>query len=187
MMKKIAALLICALMLLSLTACSGSQPQTQPATTTAQATTPNPVEEYADLLPFLKDGEIYFDIHVTDAVKNLAVKLDGKAVDAASKKTTFTKDSQLSFEGEASADKSLTMYLVFGTKDETATTIQYRYSQSIHRGMDADKALERLPQVLSSILGGNAKILVILTEDPGTWDTSLSEKLNEFLKPYTGK
>ncbi|MBO4838346.1 MAG: hypothetical protein J5493_03130 [Lachnospiraceae bacterium] len=180
MMKKTAALLLCLLMVVSLAACSASPAPTQPATTPAATT--DAIEEHFDLIPFVKDGEIYFDIHVTDAIKNFAVKVDGQAVESG-KGLTFTDKTQITFEGEADADKSLDMYVIFGVKDGN----YYRFNQSISNGIDADRAMERLPKVISDVLSGNNKILVILTEKPGDWDHSLSEKLNEFLTPLVGK
>ena len=183
-MKKITALMMCILMVFTLTACSGSQTPTQPATTPAAtpAETTDVVEKALDLIPFVKDGEIYFDIHVTDAIKNFAVKVDGKPVEAG-KGLSFTDKTQITFEGEADADKSLDMYVIFGVKDGN----YYRFNQSISNGLDADRAMERLPKVISDVLSGNNKILVIVTEKPGDWDHNLSDKLNDFLTPLVGK
>ncbi|MBQ4425324.1 MAG: hypothetical protein IJK03_05785 [Oscillospiraceae bacterium] len=184
-MKKTAALMLCILMIFSMAACSGSQTQTQtePVTTEAPASTKDPVEEHLDLIPFVKDGEIYFDIRVTDAIKNFSVKVDGKTVDEAGKCVPFTKDSQITFEGEGDADKSVSVYIVFGLKEDNF----YRFNASISQGIDADHAMTRLPKLVSDVLGGNSKILIVITEKPADWDHSLSDKLNDFLSKYVSE
>ena len=180
MMKKTAAILMCVLMLFSMTACSESQASSQSAAAPAAST--NVVEEYIDLIPSVKAGEIYFDVHVTDAIKNFTVKADGTAVETG-RSIPFTDKTQITFEGEADADKSVDIYIVFGTKDGD----YFRFNQSISKGLDADRALDQLSKKISDVLSVNNKILVIITEKPGDWDHTISDKLNDFLDQYVSK
>ena len=140
----------------------------------AAATAP---EETADLIPFVPEGSIYFDIHVESAIKNFAVSVDGKAINSSGKSAPFTEGSAVAFSGDAEADKSVNMYLVYAQKENG----HIRFEQMISRDMDADAVLTRLPGTISKLLAGNFRILVILTEQPKGWDHSLSEPLNALL------
>ena len=104
-------------------------------------------------------------------------------MDEAGKCVPFTGDSQITFEGEGDADKSVSVYIVFGLKEDQ----HYRFNCSISQGLDADCAIDRLPAIISKVLGGNSKILIIITEQPGDWDRRLSDKLNDFLSQYVSK
>lgn len=140
----------------------------------AAATAP---EETADLIPFVPEGSIYFDIHVESAIKNFAVSVDGKAINSSGKSAPFTEGSAVAFSGDADADKSVNVYLVYAQKENG----HVRFQQMISRDMDADAVLTRLPGTISKLLAGNSRILVILTEQPKGWDHSLSEPLNALL------
>ena len=145
-------------------------------TAEATAATAAP-EETADLIPFVPEGSIYFDVHIESAIKNFAVSVDGKAIDAAQKSAPFTDGSAVVFSGDADAEKSINMYLVYAQKEDG----HVRFQHAISRDMDADAALTRLPGTISKLLAGNSRILVILTEQPKGWDRSLSEPLNALL------
>ena len=140
----------------------------------AAATAP---EETADLIPFVPEGSIYFDIHVESAIKNCAVSVDGKAINSSGKSAPFTEGSAVAFSGDADADKSVNVYLVYAQKENG----HVRFQQMISRDMDADAVLTRLPGTISKLLAGNSRIMVIMTEQPKGWDQSLSEPLNALL------
>ena len=135
------------------------------------------IAEAADLIPFVPEGSIYFDIHVENAIKNFAVSVDGKAIDAAGKSAQIKEGSAVTFSGDADADKSVNVYIIYAQKENAHASFQ----QMISRDMDADAAVARLPETISKLFSGNSRILVIVTEQPKGWDRSLSEPLNALL------
>ena len=147
----------------------------EPAAQETEAT--DAPEEVADLIPFVSEGCICFDIHIESAIKNFAVSVDGKAIDAAQKSVPFTEGSEVVFSGDADAEKSINMYLVYAQKEDG----HVRFQHAISRDMDADAAVIRLPGTISKLFAGGSRILVILTEQPKGWDRSLSEPLNALL------
>lgn len=186
-MKKALFLALAVLLCVVATACTKTETVVEetpiPMETGPVADEAETTEEAAkaiDMIPFVRDGEIYFDIHVDGAIGNFAVKVDGKPVDASVKSLPFTGDSEIVFSGEADENGSVNVYIVYALKDGD----HYRFQQSISRGMDADAAVERLGKTVSTLLKGNSRILVIVTEQPKGWDHSLSEQLNAFLDGF---
>ena len=144
------------------------------------AETTEEAAEVTDMIPFVRDGEIYFDIHVDGAIRNFTVKVDGKAVDASARSLPFTGESVITFSGEADENGSVNVYIIYAQKDGD----HYRFQQVINRGMDAYAAVERLGKTVSGLLNGNSRIFVVVTEQPKGWDRSLSEALNAFLDRF---
>ncbi len=180
MKKKLALILTFALVLI-LTACgkaenSGTSAPAAPESTAAA--TEDTAEERTDILPFAKDGEIYFDIKAGDAVKDFGVKVDGQAVPSSGGAIKYTEKSAITFEGTGNAEKSVNVYIVMAVKEDG----HYSFTQSINKDLSADKVVERLPQIMSGVLGGTTKIYVAITQDPKGWDHGLNEKLNELLE-----
>ena len=136
-----------------------------------------PEEEASDLISFVPEGSIYFDIHVESAIRDFAISVDGTVINTAEKSAPFKEGSAVVFSGNADADKSVNVYLVYAQKENG----HVRFQQMISRDMDADAALTRLPESISKLLPGNSRIVVIITEEPKGWDHSLSEPLNALL------
>ena len=185
-MKKLIAIFLIALLSVAAVACTTTVTKTELTPVdgaSAPAAETTETEKFVDLIPFVKDGEIYFDINVSDAIKNFGVQVDGKAISAETKAVPFNAESKLVFSGDADAEKSIDAYIVFGQKEDG----HYRFEQSIIRGMDADAAAERLDNAVSRVLAGNAKIYVAIVDRGAGWDRNLSEKLNAFLDKYNVK
>ena len=134
-------------------------------------------EEDTDLIPFVPEGSIYFDIHIESAIRDFAISVDGTVINTAEKSAPFKEGSAVVFSGNADADKSVNVYLVYAQKENG----HVRFQQMISRDMDADAALTRLPESISKLLPCNSRIVVIITEEPKGWDHSLSESLNTLL------
>ena len=88
--------------------------------------------EFVDKLSFVKDGEIYFDLHVQDSIKGFKVTVDGKEANQAA---AFTANSVVAFEGEGDPEKSVYAYIVYAKKDGKV----YNYNMQILKDLDADK------------------------------------------------
>lgn len=185
-MKKLIAFVLIALMSVAAIACTQQSTKVEPAPVEA---TPEPVEEpsepdqFSDILAFVNEGEIYFDLHVTDAIQNFTAEVDGKAIDGNTKAVPFTAESKIVFGGEANAEKAVDVYIIFGMKEDG----QYRFGQSILHKMDADSVIESLASKVSGVLGGSAKLFIAVTDEGGQWDRSLNEKLNAFIDSYSVK
>ena len=186
-MRKIWILLLAVLVCLAAAACTKTETkieekpvpvQDEPAAEeTAAVAAPEEIGEATDLIPFVPEGSIYFDIHVENAIKNFSVSVDGKAIDAAGKSAQIKEGSAVIFSGEAEADKSVNVYLIYAQKENG----HFVFQKMISRDMDADAVVTRLPETISKLLSSNSRILVILTEQPKGWDRSLSEPLNALL------
>ena len=186
-MKKALLLVLAFLLCIIMTACTKTETvvdekpipmETEPETEAAETT--EEVEEAIDMIPFVQDGEIYFDIHVDGAIRNFMVEVDGKAVDASAKKLPFTGESKITFSGEADENGSVNVYIIYAHKEGD----HYSFGQMISRGMDADAAVARLGNTVSGLLNGNRRIFMVITEQPKGWDHSLSELLNAFLDGF---
>ena len=187
-MKKITALILVLTLALVFAACGKTEtPTTTPAASTpaatesAEPTNEDAAEKLLDVIPFANDGELYFDIKVGDAIKDFAAKVDGEAVPASGGAVKYTENSKLEFTGTGDADKSVNVYIIMATKESG----KYSCTQSIQKGLDADVVLERLPNTISRVLAGTAKVYVAITQDPKGWDHNLDEKLNAFLDPLS--
>ena len=186
MKKKFGVVALAALMSVTMLAC-GSQTSSSTPTTSSTKTestvsqkTDSSEEQLSDMLDFLKDGEIYFDMNVADALKDLKVTVGGNDV-LATKKVAYTADSDFAIQSTAEPGKSVSVYIVVAKKDGN----HYQYTQAISNGLDSERAAERLSTLLSQYLKGDStKLYFAVTEDPKGWDHSLNEKLNEFLDGY---
>lgn len=186
-MRKIWILALAVLLCMAAAACTKTETkieekpvpvQDEPVTEEpAAVAAPEEIAETVDLIPFVPEGNIYFDIHVENAIKNFAVSMDGKAINAEGKSAQIKEGSAVVFSGEADANKSVNVYLIYA-KEENG---HFVFQKMISRDMDADAVITRLPDTISKLLAGNSRILVILTEQPKGWDRSLSEPLNALL------
>ena len=176
-MKKLVVLLLVIAMSLAVFAC------TKIEETRVEPIDPNGSEnaaavqedtKFVDKLSFVKDGEIYFDLHVTDSIKGFKVTVDGKE---ANKAVPFTANSVVAFEGEGDPEKSVYAYIVYAKKDGK----EYTYDMQILNGLDADKGPEMFGNRLSNVIGGNDKLFVSICDTAEGWDHSLSESLNTLL------
>lgn len=186
MMRKFSVVVLAALMSVTMLAC-GSQTSSSTQTTsstktesTASQKTASEEDKLVDMLSFINDGEVYFDVNVTDALKDLKITVGGKDA-LAEKKVAFSSDTDYSIESTAEPGKKVSIYIVTANKEDG----HYRYQQLISQGFDSEMAPERLSKLLSQYLkGGSTKLYFAVTEDPKGWDHSLNEKLNEFLDGY---
>lgn len=187
-MKKITALILSFTLALVFAACGKSEsPATTAAATapptagSAEPTNEDAAEKLLDVIPFAKDGEIYFDIKTGDTIKDFTAKVDGQTVPASGGVVNYTENSKIEFTGTGDADKSVNVYIIMAAKEAG----KYSFTQSISKGLDADMAVGRLSNIISRVLGGTAKVYVAITPDPKGWDHNLDEKLNAFLDPLS--
>ena len=173
--KMISLLLAAALVLVTAACSSGS---VTPATTTAAQTTEAPATEtqkapVIDLMPFLKDGEIYVELNLDKSVKNAAVSLDGTKLSG----TTVPYKQGMTFElsGDFAEDAGINVIIVFsnGANGSEEADVQFK------NGVDVDKVSEIVTRSLSHT---NAqKVFISLYEKDGSWDKSLSSAMNDFI------
>ena len=185
MKKKLAVAVLAALMSVTMMACggqSGSSQQTASSTkteSTVSQKTASSEDSTLDMLNFIKEGEAYFDVTVTEALKDLKITVDGKDAIGA-KKVSYTKDCDYAIESTAEPGKKVNIYIVSGNLENG----NFRYTQTISQGIDAEHASNRLSDMVSKNLKGSSKFYIAITEEVKGWDHSLSEKLNQFLDGY---
>ena len=177
-MKKLVVLLLVIVMSLSAFACTKIEEKREEPIDpngSGNAVVIQEDTEFVDKLSFVKDGEIYFDLHVQDSIKGFKVTVDGKE---ANKAAAFTANSVVAFEGEGDPEKSVYAYIVYAKKDGKV----YSYNMQILKDLDADKGTEVLGNALSKVIAGYDKLFVSICDTEEGWDHTLNESLNTFLR-----
>ncbi|MBQ6680503.1 MAG: hypothetical protein IJM76_10900 [Lachnospiraceae bacterium] len=172
----IICLILAAVLVMSMTACSsGSKTpeSTAEKTTEASAETESKSAEEADVLSFLKAGEMYVELKLESSVKNAAVSVDGTKLSGS--KTAYKKGAAFELSGDFAEDSSVNVIVVVdkGTSDSDRTSAEFK------NGIDADRVSEYVTKVLAR--DNTQKIFISIFEKGGSWDKSLSEKMNEFI------
>ncbi len=177
-MKKLVALLLVVVMSLTIFACTKIEEKREEPIDpngNGNAVVIQENTEFVDKLPFVKDGEIYFDLQVKDSIKNFKVTVDGKEV---GKTATFTANSTIVFTGEGDPEKTVFAYIVYAKKNGS----EYDYNMQILKDLDADKGPEALGNRLATVIGGYDKLFISICDTEEGWDHSLNEALNTFLR-----
>ena len=180
MMKMISALMLAALVLV--TASCTSKSETPAVTTTQNAETTTAAETTAapettpkvDILSFLNDGEIYVELKLDASVKNASVSLDGTQLSGS--KTAYKKGMEFTLNGEYAEDGSVNILVVYakGGKGTAEANVEFK------KGVD----VEMVSQIVTRCLDREdaQKVFVSLFEKDGSWDTSLSKEMNDFIR-----
>jgi len=156
---------------LSLVGCgdSGSTATTAASTTAASQNTEadNGLAD-DDPIPFVKSGEVYFDLQLGDGV---SVSLDGQKVTG--KTATLKSGAAVKFEG-LDPEGSVDYVMVFATKDQN----EMHFAKYIGKGAPNS----RIAESMTTQLGYSAdKVFVSVFEEGKSWDQNLSAALNKFL------
>jgi len=171
-MKKWFSVLLCVGLLLTLTACGGGENRTTAAPQSSDASSQT---EEADVLGFLKDGEVYFDVNLKEeSVSGLSITVDGTAW-SAGQKLPYKQGSQFEVKGSGAEGRKIYVYLITETKEGD----NYRANQ-ICSVTDANAFEEVMARHLKKLGGSKACVIIIDTKDG--WDHKLSERMNRFIE-----
>ena len=173
--RTIICFILAAVLVMSMTACSsGSKTPESTAEKTAEASaeTESKSAEEADVLSFLKDGEMYVELKLENSVKNAAVSVDGTKLSGS--KTAYKKGAAFELSGDFAEDSSVNVIVVVDKGVDSDRT-----SAEFKNGIDADRVSEYVTKVLAR--DNTQKIFISIFEKGGSWDKSLSEKMNEFI------
>ena len=124
-------------------------------------------------LSFLGDGEVYFDVSVSDKIDSFKVEIDGQ--DAVGHAVKFKEGSEISVEATGDENVKLSVFVVFG--DEEGAHFTFSRNNNVTK-MDA---LSRKFQERTN----NKRIYIAVLEKLDGWNHDLSEGLNATLEPYT--
>ena len=131
MNKMIIAGILAALMLATAACSSGN--------TTTAAETPEPTEtepvvtteaqKVGDVLPFLKDGEIYVEVKLSTSAKNAAVSLDGTKLDG--NKAAFKPGTNFELTGEFTDGASVDAIIIVSKGSESKENASVEYKKGV--------------------------------------------------------
>lgn len=127
-----------------------------------------------EVLSFLEDGYVYFDVNTGESVKDFKVTVDGE--DAANKAVKYTADSVVNVEGNASDNGKVSLFVVFVDADGSAS---FTFSRSV-KAIDAAETVESKFRIRKN----KTKLYIAVLEKENMWNKDLSEGLNGIFEPF---
>ena len=177
MNKMIIAGILAALMLAT-AACSSGNTTTAaetPAPTETEPVVTTEAQKVGDVLPFLKDGEIYVEVKLSTSAKNAAVSLDGTKLDG--NKAAFKPGTNLELTGEFTDGASVDAIIIVSKGSESKENASVEYK----KGVDVEMIATMISRSLARDTAAK-KAFVSIVEKDQSWDKSLSEEMNAFIK-----
>ena len=178
-MKKVLALMLALVFVLSLAACGEQKSEetsanTEPAQTQTEAADDTADETEGvpeDRLPFLETGEVYFDINLSSGVfDDLKIKLGDQEI---------TQSGKIKFDGsdspvvEGTGDGS-NLYVVIYSANP-----QILFNEAVVATTDLQRALEIIFNTFAK-----GKSYLLISDKRDGFDHSLNDKLTEYLGQY---
>ncbi len=179
MKKTIALLLIAVMAAVALASCTNSKPaDTSANTTKAEATTTEPqdteIVKTKDDLTFISNGEMYFDINLSEGVYDgLTIKVGDKTV-TSSGKVPYTDGTEVTVEG---------------TPSETGTIYLIGRSNGIVTYVSNEIKATDLARAIGVMINGVAgeKTYIMISDKRDGFNHDLNADLTAFLNIYMTK